>query len=228
MSSLKFKLDPAGFPLVWVEDIKAYMHWLPVTKIQFEYFLCATSDSRFDAAWYDRVLNLNKRVSPGSVRESNYWQAFITGVRPSEAQRFAEWCGDGYLLPSLRDWYAAFQSLKAQPTEPDALAAMGSAHQLSERCQALLSRLEAATIAAFRHLEIAPSPTLADQTLLRGGVMEWVEWQGQRTRWGGMGQPNRKLHPILFNPESGKPHEVINPEGDALHYYGFRLIQRDA
>lgn len=228
MSTLQFKLDPIGFPMVWVAEIKAHMHWLPVTKIQFEHFLCSTSDSRFDAAWYKRVNDLNQRISPSNVRENNYWQIFITGIRPSEAQRFAEWCGPGYTLPTLQEWHTAYQALKAQPAVQDALTGMSAAHALRERPQAVLSKVASAALTAFRQLEIAPTPMLADQMLLRGGVMEWVEWQGQRTRWGGMGQPNRRFHSILFKPDNGRPDEVINPEGDPLRYYGFRLIERGA
>jgi hypothetical protein len=228
MSSLQFKLDPIGFPMIWVAEIKAHIHWLPVTKIQFEHFLCATSDSRFDANWYERVSNLNKRISPSNVRENNYWQVFITGIRPSEAQRFAEWYGDGYSLPTLKEWHTAYLALKARSAEQDILNVIGAVHSLQERTRALLSKLETAALAAFRYQEIAPTATLADQALLRGGVMEWVEWQGQRTRWGGMGQPNRRFHSILFKPDNGKPDEVINPEGDPLRYYGFRLIERSA
>ncbi len=33
--------DPLGFPMVWIEEIGAFMHWLPVTKVQFEKFIAA-------------------------------------------------------------------------------------------------------------------------------------------------------------------------------------------
>jgi len=227
MNPLLTKLDRAGFPMIWIPVIKAHMHWLPVTKIQFEHFLCSTSDSRFDATWYDRILGYNPRISPGSIRESNYWQTFITGVRPSEALKFADWCGDGYGLPTLKEWFASYETLKTLPAEPKAVAEICADHGLSERATALLARIEAAGQAAFRHMEILPAPTLADQMFMRGGVMEWVEWQGQQTRWGGMGRPNRRFGGVLFNPDMGRPHEVNNPEGEPLPYYGFRLIQRD-
>ena len=49
----------AGAMVVWVKAISAYMDLLPVTKIQFEYFLCDTLDPRFTAQWYDQILQIN-------------------------------------------------------------------------------------------------------------------------------------------------------------------------
>ena len=56
---LTFEIDPTGFPLVWVEAIGAWMHWLPVSKLQFERFLRQAPDYPFQPAWYDHLLALN-------------------------------------------------------------------------------------------------------------------------------------------------------------------------
>jgi hypothetical protein len=53
---LPFETDPAGFPMVWVEPIAAWMDWLPVSKLHFERCLLQAPDRPFDAAWYERLL----------------------------------------------------------------------------------------------------------------------------------------------------------------------------
>lgn len=214
-----FKLDKTGFPMLWVEPINAYMHWLPITKIQIEYFLCAITDSSFDATWYDTVLSLNRRISPAYIRSDNYWQAILTGIVPLEAQRFARWCGEGYEIPSLDDWFTAYKSLKSMT--PKASPEMG---ELRNRTQALLTKLDFASESATR--DAGYERTLADQLLMRMGVMEWVALPEHRNRWGGMGETYSKFHGDLFTPDYGQPKLPNNPENTRLSYYGFRLIWR--
>ncbi len=214
-----FRLDKTGFPMLWVEPIDAYIHWLPITKIQIEYFLCAITESSFDATWYDTILSLNRRISPAHIRANNYWQAFLTGIIPSEAQRFTRWCGEGYEIPSLDDWFTAYKSLKAM--SPKASPEMG---KLRDRTQTLISNLGSASKVASRDVE--NEYTLADQMLMRMGVMEWVELPEHRNRWGGMGETFPDFHGDLFTPDNGNPRLPINPENKRLSYYGFRLLWR--
>lgn len=223
MPTLKFRLDPTGFPMLWVEAIRAYMHWTPVTKIQFEYFLCAVPDSHFDASWYDEVLTLNPRVTPAAMRASNYWNALLSGIKPSEAQRFVRWYGEGYMLPTLDDWFAAYNMLKALPPEPaTVIDEMGN---LRDRARQLLTRMETASRAALA--EVGYDRTLADQMLMRMGVLEWVEYRHREHEWGGMGETYPRFHGLLFRPDDGKPSTPNNPEADRLKHYGFRLIWRE-
>ncbi|MCP4124894.1 MAG: hypothetical protein GY751_24395 [Bacteroidetes bacterium] len=222
MTELKFKSDASGFPMVWIDDIEAYIHWLPVTKIQFEYFLCAAPDTRFDASWYDEVLSLNPRISPSEIKASNYWNTLLTGIMPSEVQRFARWCGDGYMIPTLKDWFEAYQFLKTLPPEsPDIIDKMG---ELNERVKAVLTHLDSASGKAIQ--ETGYERTLADQMLMRMGAMEWVECPDQRFEWGGMGQTHPSFYGSLFTPDHGQPSRPNNPEENRLHSYGFRLIRR--
>jgi hypothetical protein len=224
MAELKFKLDPTGFPMVQVGAIDAYMHWAPVTKIQFEYFLCAVPDSHFDANWYDEVLFLNPRVTPGEIRADNYWNAFLTGITPSEARRFARWFGPEYTIPTLEDWFVAYSALKALPPVPSSVVDnMGDLH---ERIRTVLVRLDTASRMAMENLGY--ERTLADQMLLRWGVMEWVECTDRRFEWGGMGRTLRSFYGGLFNPDSGQPSIPTNPDTERLYPYGFRLVWRPA
>ncbi len=221
MTTLKFRLDNVNFPMVWVEKIKAYIHWIPVTKIQFEYFLCAVTDSHFNSNWYDEVLSLNPRITPSSVRANNYWNALLSGIKPSEVQRYTRWCGPGYTIPTLGDWFAAYTFLKSLPTEP--ISVIEQLEGMRERTCQLLTHLDAATQTALT--EAGYERTLADQMMMRLGLLEWVEYQ--RTGWGGMGEVNPRFHGMLFRPDDGKPSTPTNPEADRLKHYGFRLIWRE-
>lgn len=224
MPKPQIQLDPTGFPMIWVEEIEAYIHWLPVTKIQFEYFLCSAPDSRFDAAWYDKLLQVNERVSPSEIRTGNYWGAFLTGIKPSEAERFARWCGQGYELPSQEQWFSSYNSTKR--LAPIALEALDSAGPIRERCSRLLKQLDAVSRGEVPKV-LGEQRTRADQMFFRMGVMEWVDTKGQRSRWGGMGQTNPTFHGSLFVPDHGRADLPIDPEkDDRLPHYGFRLICR--
>lgn len=218
---LQWKLDRTGFPMLWVDSIQAYMHWMPATKIQFENFLGATSDSRFDATWYDEILAVNERITPDAIRLHNYWKAFLSGVRPSEVENFARWQGEGYAIPTIQDWFTAYKSLKASPPVSSPLEPIEG---LRPRIKTLLSRLDAATNSALK--EAGYERTLADQMVMRMGVMEWVAIQNQRSRWGGMGETYPPFHGALFTPDHGQPSVPNNPEGERLRHYGFRLIWR--
>lgn len=219
MTAPTFILDRAGFPMLRVEAIGAYMHWYPLTKIQAEYFLCSTTDSQFDEKWYDDLLYLNPRVTPTEISENNYWNAFLTGVLPHEAQQLAQWAQCS--IPTLDEWLTAYRALKQQPELNDALASMGN---LSERTRTLLERIDAASRKVAAHEGL--TRTLADQLLMRLGVMEWVDCPNSRVRWGGMGKPAKRFRGGLFSPDHGQPHELLDPETDRASYYGLRLIRR--
>ncbi len=222
MSLDKLTTDPAGFPMIWVDEIEAYLHYLPVTKIQFELFLCETVDSTFDADWYQRICELNPRVTPAAVRPANYWNALLTGILPNEAQRFARWCGEEYEIPGLKTWFDAYKALKRRPPEPiDWAARLPS---LSERCRLLIAQLEQASEAATA--EVGYERTLADQMLLRLGALEWVEDPGGQHSWGGMGELFPAFHGLLFTPDHGQSARPSNPESDRLDHYGIRLLRR--
>lgn len=214
-------LDRAGFPMVWIDALDAYMHWYPVTKIQAEYFLCATPDSQFNEQWYDDLLYLNPRVTPSAIQDNNYWNAFLTGLLPQEAQRFAQWCDPLCSIPTIEEWLTAYRSLKAMPELPDALTTMG---ELSDRVYTLMERIESASRKVGENEGITRSR--ADQMLMRLGVMEWVACPDLRTRWGGMGKPAKRFRGGLFTPDHGQPHELLDPETDRASYYGLRLIRR--
>lgn len=221
MQNYHFKLDPTGYPLVWISAIDAYVGWLPVTKIQFEYFLCAQPDNRFDADWYEKVLALNPRISPHQIRPKNYWQAFMTGIVPSEAESFVDWCGDDYRLPTLEEWFDIYEALKLQPPAgPEIVGQMGA---LSERAAELIRRVTESSDSVLT--EAGYQKTMADSLLMRLGVMEWVEHRRDGMEWGGMGETPSSFHGSLFTPDNGSPSVPHHPE-ERLYYYGMRIIYR--
>ena len=219
---LPIDTDPAGFPLVWVEAIPAWMQWLPVTKPQFERFLRETSDRRFDAAWYDHLLGLNPRIETARIRAETYRRALLTGIVPAEALRFAAWLGTGFALPTLAQWLRAWSALASMPAERGLPAAI--ARRLEEPARTLVTRMESAlagAAAAWRRR----ARTLADQMLLQGGVLEWVEQPGSPARWVGIGEPPRPARGVPVSPEHG-PVAPDRPEAFRSYLFGFRLLRR--
>lgn len=213
--------DRAGFPMVWCEQIRCHVHWLPVTKIQLEHFLCDITDSAFDADWYQSILDLHPRVSPREISERNYLRAFAAGLYPVEAERFARWCGEDYSLPTVSEWftlYRAFRDLEAPPPEWNGAVA--------PRVCTLLSRTQDAWKRASKGRGLPD--TRAGHMLMRLGFLEWVEDPGASQRWGGAGLPHPDLHSVLTNPDHGTPTRPLHPETNRLADYGFRLVRREA
>jgi hypothetical protein len=210
--------------MIWVEAVRAYLHWVPVTKVQFEYFLCDRPNSRFDQTTYDTLLSLNERCSPREVQAKDYWRAFLTGIKPDEAQLFADWCRDeskdtsvvDFILPTREKWFEAYTALKAMPPIPLEEELKGL--PLKPRAKTILERLETAATPQRQDA----SRTLADQMLLRLGVMEWVRCEDKQRPWGAYGQPSRKFCSQLYNLDAGKPQFVPNVD-KRMGAYGFRL-----
>ena len=214
--------DRAGFPLLWVEETDTYLHWLPVSKVQFEYFLCAATDSRLDDKWYEQILGLNPRITPAGIRVRNYWKSFLTGVLPDEARRFSRWCGEEYEIPSLEDWFATYKVLRGK--EPLDIRWKEELPNLKPRALRIIENVEKASISLAKSAR--RSRSLADQMLMRYGVMEWVELQGGRQSWGGMGELVNDFAGLLFHPDNGQPALPRNPEVERVQYFGFRLMRR--
>jgi formylglycine-generating enzyme required for sulfatase activity len=216
------QLDRSGFPMLWVEPVEAYLHFVPVTKIQMEIFLCEAPNPEFGDDWYADLLNRNGRVSPRNIKGDNYWQAFVTGILPQEAEAYADWCseeGGEYALPSHEQWLKAYEYLKAQPIQE---AFWKNLDTLTPRAQLLLDKLTGLVEPQYQKSK-RPS-YLADQMFMRYGVMEWVSLP--RGEWGGLGKTDSRFRATLFDPDSGvpeKPHIPIR----RMNHYGLRLLKRN-
>lgn len=213
--------DPTGFPMLWCEEVGAYVHWLPVTKIQFEYFLCAAPDAHFDAPWYDEILRLNPRISPCELGARNYWRALMTGLRPSEAQRFASWCGDDYRLPTEAEWSSIFHAARKVPPKNEPFA--GMCEGASDRVQEILWRFDEVAPQIAQQMRCAPS--LGSQMLLQFGTLEWVQTGSPPSAWSVKGEPAPGFCGDLSIP--GLPAEplIADPESCRFAAAGFRLIR---
>jgi hypothetical protein len=212
--------DPSGFPMVWIEEIGAFMHWMPVTKIQFEKFIAATADPLFDDAWYRRILNLNPRVAIPEIGPENYSNTFLTGILPEEARRFAAWYGKEYALPTVEEWRMAYAALAVVPAQPGELSDL--LEGAGELVRSALTRIEAASTAAERP---GRKRTRADQMLMRLGMLEWAEQAGG-VSWAGMGEPSPYFR-TMWSIEKG-PAMATDPHASRSGVFGFRLIRRPA
>lgn len=216
--TLKIELDRTGFPMIWIEEIQAHIHYLPLTKVQLEDFICSVPDVDFNHDWYKEQLDQNPRVSACQIKKNNYWGAFATGLLPSETERLAHWYGDDFDIPSDREWQSAYQSLKNFP------ASKLDYPNLRERPAALIDGLDR-VITGLTH-NIEKRQTLADRMFLRWGVFEWVVYQVGRHSWGAYGETHDNFHSQFSRPEQGFPLTLTRPEVDRFRYIGCRLIRR--
>jgi hypothetical protein len=215
---IQSKLDKSGFPMIWVEEI-GFVHWLPVTKVQMEYFLCEPpADKDYNESWYKELLDLNGRISPWQAKQKDYWKLFLTGIKPEEAQYFAEWCGEDYRIPTLEEWNKIYRKFK----EEGALADLASLFKLSGRAGAIVDKID--EIGKKRFSNAPGERKAADQMLLRYGVMEWVEVASRGNNWGGMGITDQAFYSVIRNMDSGTPEIPRNVGERRIRVYGFRLI----
>jgi hypothetical protein len=242
-------LDRAGAPMIWVASLKtdaptpgAYIHFLPVTKLHFECFLCAQPQSRFDERWYDAILRIHGdrsgregRVPPARIQSNNYWKAFLTGVRPDEARLYADWNGreqddNGpkqdvewvYELPTKQQWLDAYAELQ----QPTAKVPGFDDLLLSERTEDLLGRM-AEAVRSLKLLDPKQLQLPATQMLMRFGVMEWVRCSDPREPlWGGFGWPHQDFKAGPDRTREGKPLPIPKAEVERYEQFGFRLIRR--
>ncbi len=214
-------LDKAGFPMAKVSPEDFWIHVWPVTKIQFESFLCAEPNSDMNAEWYDKVLKNNPRETPARVNSRNYWRLFVAGISPEEIQLFAEWNGKGFAIPTADEWLAAyrcFQGVDVIPNLSDILQA--PEHKIDSLVEIIAQKIQEIGAGLSKDERL----TLADQFLMRRGIMEWVRLIGESSEWGGLGEPapqsNWSTTAVI---RQGRPEIVRVPN---VRHYGFRLIKR--
>jgi hypothetical protein len=210
-------LDTTGFPMIWVGDIQAYVHCLPVTKIQFEYFLSDGPSLEFNEEWYDTILTLNPRVSPRSINRSNYWKLFLTGIKPEEIGSYAEWCGDDYDTLNVNEWKCLLRYFIRSPFQKNIYSDL----ELGNRQEILLKKVTS-VIEELCRGELSQ----AEQFFYRYGVMEWVRSINYSQDWVGFGQTVAGFQSSMRTADMETPEVPRNPDRNRLHYYGFRLIKR--
>lgn len=224
----RLQLDPLGFPMIWVRGLEAHVHWLPLTCIQFELFLARGGAEELDAGWYAERHERKARLSAREITTDNFWRCLLTGVLPQEAQAVAEWLGPGFRLSTSTEWLTLFRAAERVPAQTLDWSTL--APSVSPRCLELL-RAFAALPPKGRHAEAtqeAPDgglpQTLADQMLLRGGLLEWVDTGSLGQPWGGAGEVHDSLHRQISRLQDGEVRIPRRPTERRIDHFGFRLI----
>jgi hypothetical protein len=178
---------------------------LPVTKLQFEQFISETNI--VSQTHYQEMLALNPVTSPHHFISEERERLFVTGILPDEALAFARWMGDGFDLPTAREWrevYAALRRVPPPRQNPLLEAVDGVA-------KAMLERLS-------RQVEIR---SLRDYALMEGGLVEWVRHE---KRLVGLGVPRPEFHANLWDPLVNEVKPIRLDQ--RIPYFGFRLVRR--
>jgi len=204
----EWTVDRVGYLMVRVEPLNAFVHLFPLTKPQFEQFLVQARLPGHGDAWYAGLLRLNRRLSPMVDSFADYEGFFVTGLLPEDAQAYLDWHGDGFRLLTVREWRLAFhwmdrQDISVLPIDVEA--------QLAPTARRLWDGLKS---------ELEPH-TLLDLSLMRGGVVEWVN--DAEGRWVGLGEPRARFFHHLHHPLR----DVFVPtlEAQRSRIWGLRLIQ---
>ncbi len=197
--------DRTNFPIVIVEEAAVEVQLLPVTKVQFEAFV--TPPTPANQEQYLEMQALNPAASPETFTKDNREQLFVSGILPEEAIAFARWLGEGFDLPTVKEWRAILAALRRVP-EPRHIRLT---ELVKGQAGLILNKLSA-------QLHIR---TMADYTLMRGGLVEWVR---QDMDLVGLGMPRPEFHPNLWDPLT----HVITPIrlDERVPYFGFRLVRR--
>lgn len=217
-------LDRTGFPVLETSALPFGILWLPVTKIQFEHFLVDTG--AFDNVWYqDKLQNFNPRISAGNLGVTNYWQAFMTGILPFEAARYAEWAGHGSDLPTAQEWKRALTTLASWPAGRAFYDAVLHLPGLNDRARLLIQKLD--QVLQEERDQLSDGSFLCDQMAMRLGVFELTYEDSLRRSFCCWGQPNRRFVGGINNPlRDVTPNRFTDKNGIRMKTLGFRLILR--
>ena len=198
-------LDKTNFPLIVVEEAGVEAHLLPVTKTQFGRFMEETRG--IAAGAYQAMLKLNPPAAPEQFLIEEREQLFITGILPDEALAFARWLGEGYDLPTVKEWRAIYAALRREPPPRHTL---------------LTDVVEGPAKPIFQKFtDKLYLRSMRDLSLMEGGLVEWTR---KGREWVGLGVPRPEFHPNLWDVLT---HEIKPIRRDRrVPYFGFRLVRR--
>ncbi len=222
VANLEIKLDEKSkFPLILIPKL-GWVQWLPVTKIQIEYFLSSYQDSAYDAVWYYDIIRTNPRISPNAISAENYFNAIATNVLPEDCRRFASWMGQGFRLMQTNEWIEMYKF--AIHCDVDSKIMDQVTAGTSKRINTLLTKIEQASTEYYQSTKSEPRK-LAQQMLLTQGVVEYVYSDSSGNRFGGHGVPHKKLISSMAKPDTIQP--IANSAREMrMKHFGFRLIQK--
>lgn len=225
---IQITIDKTGFPFVKIPTTNLAASWLPFTKIQLEHYISDTHNPDFDQVWYDKIYSFNPRIAPHQMAISKYEGVFLTGVMPSEAKLIAKWMGYDYDLPTVSQWKTIFEYFHKQSASLDTIHEILATEGLSNRARIIIRNLEQFTSQDTQQL-MDEYRSVADQMVMRLGVMEYVYENNYRNSYAGQGQPNRHFQPnVRMLPRDGEERlaKRARASGTRIRQYGFRLIQR--
>jgi diadenosine tetraphosphatase ApaH/serine/threonine PP2A family protein phosphatase len=219
MEKLALSVDPqTRFPLVEVPGQGFALFWLPLSKIQAEYFLSDTIVSRFDRAWYRERLRANPRVTPEDLKAWNLARAFLTDITFAEARIISRWYGPGYDLPTSQQWQQALRSFAALPALPAFLDQFRDLTGLHPRALRLLQACEQALPAYQR----VADRRLSHQLMLSPGLLEYVYQDAAHTRCEACGSS-----PQVMRAGAGTTMDLRDPQqGERMATLGVRPLLR--
>ena len=207
--------DQTGFLWLKLPELNIDVSLLPVTKPQFERFLAepyTIKPEKFSNAWYQKVLDLNPRISWRQFSLHEREKIFLTGIQPDEALAYLRWLGNGFDLPTVGEWQE-IDRLLAKQKIPANIAELLNTVGASQVARRILIQL-------FKQLK---PDTWGKLALLREGVLEWVRKSNNLQKFVGLGKPRWEFYKTLYDPQQ-KFVEPLHHEG--LRYFGFRPIRR--
>lgn len=198
-------LDKTNFPLLAVEAVGIEINLLPITKVQFAQFVAesgAVSEKQ-----YQEMVALNPAVSPNQFEVDERERLFVPGILPEEALAFARWLGEGFDLPTVKEWRAIYTALRRTsiPIRDELTTGMADGP-----AKIILEKLDS----------LCPNSML-DVSLMRHGLVEWVK---KDKNYVGLGVPRPEFQGNLWDPMINeiKPINLT----DRVPYFGFRLVRR--
>jgi Sulfatase-modifying factor enzyme 1 len=223
--TLSFSLDPrTHFPLIEVPGQDFALFWMPVTKVQIEYFLSETIDGQFDRVWYHERLRNNPRTIPEKLTAQNLLHAFLTHITLYEARMFCRWYGKDFDLPTAEEWHRtlhAFDQFAADPAFVQQVLALPGIHP---RARLLIQSCENA-LPGYQRLRDASERRLSHQLLLRSGMLEYVYQDPLHNLYGACGSQFQARN--YSNAGQGTFLPLRHPDvGDRMSNLGLRPILR--
>jgi len=225
MEPLTFRVDPrTRFPLVEVPGQDFALFWLPLTKVQIEYFLSDNMNSQFDRAWYRERLRANPRVMSENLAAQNLTQAFITDITFNEARIFSHWYGRGYDLPTNEEWHQALRIFEKYPAQSAFVEQILALPELHPRARPLVQACEKA-LPAYQRMRDLSGRSLSHQMMMSPGILEYVYQDTARTRCQACGLSFQVMRSGLSGQSTTMPLRFPD-QGDRMAALGVRPLLR--
>jgi|CXWL01.1.fsa_nt_gi hypothetical protein len=202
-------LDRTGFPLVYIKPIKAYIHALPLSKIQFERYISDPGYGVEDIVTYENILKENPRISPNEDIREKPWRLFTTGLLPAEMSRYKAWQGANFDFATNVDWEKSVNWLDTMKSN-QVMQAMNNTQGINPLAKMIFKKI---------FTEFSPKSG-TDLCMFFGAVMEWVTVNGRMMLIG-------KAASGLWNHIDARDRFTPLPpdERRRSYYSSFRLIK---